>query len=94
MLRSGDEPGAPPSVPPEPSRVTARRATPRPFLGAARELSTNLGLLLASVTVALLAAEAGTRLFSRIGPSLLVTDPVVGKHYVPGFQGRVFVDEV
>lgn len=94
MLRSGDDPGAPPSVPPEPSRVTARKDVPRPFLGGARELFANLGLLLASVTVVLLAAEAGTRLFSRIGPSLLVTDPVVGKHYVAGFQGRVFVDEV
>lgn len=59
----------------------------------ARGLFANLGLLLASVTVVLLAAEAGTRLFSRIGPSLLMTDPVVGKHYVPGFRGHVFVDE-
>jgi len=34
------------------------------------------------------------RLLSPIGPSLLVTDPGVGKRYVPGFRGRVFVDEV
>jgi hypothetical protein len=62
-------------------------------LAGARGLFANLSLLLASVTVVLLAAEAGTRLFSRIGPSLLMTDPVVGKHYVPGFRGHVFVDE-
>jgi len=62
-------------------------------LAGSRGLVANLGLLLASVTVVLLAAEVGTRLLSPIGPSLLVTDPVVGKHYVPGFQGRVFVDE-
>jgi hypothetical protein len=43
--------------------------------------------------VLLLAAEGLVRLLSPIGPALLVTDPGVGKHYVPGFRGRVFVDE-
>jgi lysophospholipase L1-like esterase len=33
------------------------------------------------------------RLVSPIGPALLVTDPVVGKRFTPGFRGRVFVDE-
>lgn len=33
------------------------------------------------------------RLLSPIGPALLVTDRGVGKRYVPGFHGRVFVDE-
>ena len=33
------------------------------------------------------------RLLSPIGPALLVTDPGAGKRYVPGFRGRVFVDE-
>lgn len=58
-----------------------------------RGLAVNLAVLLASVAACLLAFEAGTRLFSRIGPALLLTDPVVGKRYVPGWEGRVFVDE-
>jgi len=51
-------------------------------------------LVLVSLVVALLAAEGAVRLLSPIGPALLVTDPGVGKRYVPGFCGRVFVDEV
>jgi lysophospholipase L1-like esterase len=43
--------------------------------------------------VSLLAAEGAVRLLSPIGVALLVTDPGVGKRYVPGFRGRVFVDE-
>jgi hypothetical protein len=58
-----------------------------------RGLAVSLGVLLASVAACLLAFEGGTRLFSRIGPALLLTDPVVGKRYVPGWEGRVFVDE-
>jgi hypothetical protein len=58
-----------------------------------RGLAVNLAVLLASVAACLLAFEAGTRLFSRIGPALLLTDPVVGKRYVPGWEGQVFVDE-
>ena len=53
----------------------------------------NLALATASLAVALLGGEGLVRLFSPIGPALLVTDPVVGKHYVPGFDGHVFVDE-
>ena len=53
----------------------------------------NLALAAASLGLALLAAEGGVRLLSPIGPALLVTDPVVGKRYVPGFHGSVFVDE-
>ena len=56
-------------------------------------LLANLGLLFASLVLSLLAAEAAVRLLSPIGPALLVTDPGVGKRYVPGFHGRVFVDE-
>jgi hypothetical protein len=93
MLRSGsnpeDTPSVPPEVPPASFRAEARGRLP----GRLRHLAAKLGLLLASVTAVLLAAEAGTRLLSRVGPSLLVTDPVIGKHYVPGFDGRVFVDE-
>jgi hypothetical protein len=53
----------------------------------------NLTLVLVSTLVGLLVAEGAVRLFSPIGPALLVTDAGVGKHYVPGFSGRVFVDE-
>jgi lysophospholipase L1-like esterase len=53
----------------------------------------NLGLALASLALSLLAAEGAVRLLSPLGPALLVTDPGVGKHYVPGYRGRVFVDE-
>jgi lysophospholipase L1-like esterase len=53
----------------------------------------NLALAAASLAVALLVAEGLVRLLSPIGPALLVTDPVVGKRYRPGFAGRVFVDE-
>jgi lysophospholipase L1-like esterase len=48
---------------------------------------------LASLVLTLLAAEAAVRLLSPVGPALLVTDPGVGKRYVPGFRGRIFVDE-
>jgi hypothetical protein len=58
-----------------------------------RGFAVDVAVLLASVAACLLAFEAGTRLFSRIGPALLLTDPVVGKRYVPGWEGRVFVDE-
>jgi lysophospholipase L1-like esterase len=53
----------------------------------------NLALAAVSVAVAFLVAEGLVRLLSPIGPGLLVTDPVVGKRFVPGFRGRVFVDE-
>ena len=56
-------------------------------------LLANLGLLFASLVLSLLAAEAAVRLLTPIGPALLVTDPGVGKRYVPGFHDRVFVDE-
>jgi lysophospholipase L1-like esterase len=46
-----------------------------------------------SLAVALLAAEGLVRLLSPVGPALLVSDPGVGKRFVPRFRGRVFVDE-
>ena len=49
--------------------------------------------MLGAVVVVLLGAEAGTRLLSPVGPALLVADPEIGKRYVAGFEGRVFVDE-
>jgi len=53
----------------------------------------NLALAAASLALALLVGEGLVRLLSPIGPALLVTDPGVGKRFVPGFRGRVFVDE-
>jgi hypothetical protein len=64
-----------------------------PLARRARAALANVALLVASVVVVLLVAEAGTRLFSPIGPALLVTDPVIGKRFVPGYAGSVFVDE-
>jgi lysophospholipase L1-like esterase len=56
-------------------------------------LAGKLALLVASLTVALLAAEAGVRLLAPHSPSLLVTDRRVGKRFLPGFAGRVYVPE-
>jgi lysophospholipase L1-like esterase len=53
----------------------------------------NLGLAGVSLALALLIAEGLVRLVSPIGPALLVTDPGVGKRFVPGFHGTIFVDE-
>jgi lysophospholipase L1-like esterase len=58
-----------------------------------RRRAASLALAAASLAVALLVAEGLVRLFSPIGPALLVTDPVAGKRYRPGFEGPVFVDE-
>jgi hypothetical protein len=52
-----------------------------------------LALSIGSLTLSLLAAEAGVRLLTRTSPSLLVADPVVGKRFLPGFDARVFVPE-
>ncbi len=63
---------------------------------AARRLSGlpgKLALLVASIALVLLATEAGVRLLARDSPSLLVADPVVGKRFLPGFTGRVYVPE-
>ncbi len=58
-----------------------------------RGLGANLALALAAILFALLVGEAGVRLLTRTPPALLVTDPVVGKRFLPGFAGRVFVAE-
>jgi hypothetical protein len=52
-----------------------------------------LALLVASLAFVLLAAEAGVRLLARDSPSLLVADRLVGKRFLPGFAGRVYVPE-
>jgi lysophospholipase L1-like esterase len=66
---------------------------PAPVTRGRRGLAANLGLASASLGLALLAGEGLVRLLSPVGPSLLVTDAGVGKRFVPGFQGRVWVDE-
>jgi lysophospholipase L1-like esterase len=60
------------------------------FLG---RVAPNLVLTASSLAVALLVGEALVRLLSPIGPALLVTDRVVGRRFLPGYEGRVFVDE-
>jgi hypothetical protein len=72
------------------SGIVAGGRFPRGGLG---EAVANVLLLLLSVAFVLLVAEAGARAFSRIGPALLVADPLIGKRYVAGYEGRVFVDE-
>ena len=58
-----------------------------------RGLALNLALSLAAIVFSLLVGEAGVRLLTRTPPALLVTDSVVGKRFVPGFAGRVYVPE-
>ena len=53
----------------------------------------NLALAASSLSLSLVAAEAGVRLLSRTGPSLLVADPVVGKRFVRSFASHVYVPE-
>ena len=53
----------------------------------------NLVLAASSLSLSLVAAEAGVRLLTRTGPSLLVADLVVGKRFVSGFASRVYVPE-
>jgi lysophospholipase L1-like esterase len=65
------------------------RAVRRP----GRHRAGSLGLAAAGIAAALLLGEGLVRFVSPIGPALLVTDPVVGKRFTPGFRGRVFVDE-
>ncbi len=48
--------------------------------------------LCASILV-LLACEVGTRCLTPLGPALLVMDPQVGKRWLTGFTGDVFVPE-
>jgi hypothetical protein len=58
-----------------------------------RGLAPNVALSFAAILLSLLVGEAGVRLVTRTPPALLVTDPAVGKRFLPGFAGRVFVAE-
>jgi hypothetical protein len=58
-----------------------------------RRLAGNLALAFASAMALLALLETATRLFARVGPTLIVKDRVVGKRYVPGFAGDVYVPE-
>jgi hypothetical protein len=53
----------------------------------------NVLLAASSILLCLVAAEIGVRLFADVGPSLLVRDAAIGKKYVAGFDGDVFVPE-
>lgn len=76
------------------ARLEAAQAVPAAsWFRRSLALLGNASLTASSIALVLLVAEAGTRTLSRTGPSLLVNDPGVGKRYVPGFEGRVFVDE-
>ena len=58
-----------------------------------KEWALRIGLVVGTLVVFFLLAEVATRLFSDIGPSLKLSDPVTGEHYRPGFEGEVFVAE-
>lgn len=58
-----------------------------------RSVGRSLMLLLASLLVTLGSFEAGTRLLSTVGPSLLVVDAARGKHWLDAYQADVFVPE-
>jgi lysophospholipase L1-like esterase len=50
-------------------------------------------VLLGTLVALLALLEVGTRLLTRTPPNLLVRAPRVGKTYVPGFEGEVFIPE-
>ena len=52
-----------------------------------------LVLLIATALVLAGLLEVGTRLFSNLGPGLVVPDAQVGRRYIAGFQGSVWVPE-
>ena len=80
--RPGHNPAVAPDRTPPPARRSRRAA-----------VLANLALAAAALALSLVAAEAGVRLLTRTGPSLLVADPLVGKRFLPGFASRVFVPE-
>ncbi len=73
---------------PSRSRGTAGRDS-----GRLRGWLVNFGVLLATLLVLALAAEAATRLFANVEPPLGVRDPDVGGTYQPGFEGVVRSEE-
>lgn len=58
-----------------------------------RRLAANLIVACATVLVLLGLFETGTRLFAKVGPTLIVKDPRLGKRYVAGYDGIVYVPE-
>lgn len=53
----------------------------------------NAGLVVVSVSLALLMAEAATRILTDTPPPLLLRNADIGNHYLPSFEGEVFTDE-
>jgi hypothetical protein len=49
--------------------------------------------LLVSSAILLAFLEIVTRIFWHGGPSLKMTDPVIGERYWPGYSGKVYVEE-
>jgi len=73
--------------------VTLDRTTPPARRTRYTGVLVNLALAAVSLSLSLVAAEAGARLLTRTCPSLLVADPVVGKRLLAGFASRVYVPE-
>lgn len=59
----------------------------------ARRFSLKLLLALHAIVFSLAVFEAGTRIFARVGPTLLVKDSTIGKRFAAGFSGRTYVPE-
>jgi len=58
-----------------------------------RRLAKKLALLACTLLVMAVCAEVAVRLLTDTVPPLIVKDPVVGRHYEPGFESRVYVAE-
>jgi len=50
-------------------------------------------LAFGSIVASLLFAELLTRWFSFVEPPILIRDPLVGRKYLPGFEGKVYYPE-
>ena len=68
---------------------SARRTEPSRL----KRLAKKLALLACTLLVTVVFAEVAVRLFTDTVPPLIVKDPVIGRHYEPGFEGRVYVAE-
>ena len=59
----------------------------------ARAIGSRTLIVLVTMTILLLIAEAVTRVFSSIQLPLKVRDPEIGRRYIRNFSGKVFVSE-
>lgn len=65
----------------------------RPRRFRLKRLLKKLALLGCTLMALLICAEIATRLLTNTIPPLTVKDPVVGQHYLPSFEGVVYVPE-